>query len=222
LSIEQIGFNFRKLGFKKSFYFYASSLHPNELTYCNCLNYGPNDGLDPRQLTKGEMYIRSLLLDLIEFFRKNIDGCQECYAAGAAPYIGQRRGRSVYCEYELTREDCIEGKQFEDQIGCASFIDLGNIIVKNSGAFGILYRAIIPLKIKNLLAASWTISPDNIAFAATRNTVPSMITGQAAGTAAAIAINNRCTPHEISIKTLQGKLKEGNALLKPVEFDIKN
>jgi hypothetical protein len=215
--LVRIGFNIHRLGFKKAFYFYASSLRPNELTYCNCLNYGPNDGLDPEELTDAEVYIRKLLLELVDFFRNNIDGCQKCYVAGASPYIGQRRGRAIHCEYELSKEDCLEGCEFEDQIGCFSFIDLGNLLVKNSGAFGIPYRAIIPLKIKNLLVAGRTISPDNIAFAATRNTVCSMITGQAAGSAASIAISKGIIPRDIDVKNLQEKLVEDGVLLKPIE-----
>ncbi|MFX0141661.1 MAG: FAD-dependent oxidoreductase [Candidatus Hodarchaeota archaeon] len=218
--LVRIGFNIRRLGFKKAFYFFASSLRPNELTYCNCLNYGPNDGLDPVRLTNGEIYIRGLLLEIINFFRSNIDGCQNCYAAGASPYIGQRRGRAIHCEYELSKEDCLEGHKFDDQVGCISFIDASNLIVKNSGAFGIPYRAIIPLKIKNLLVAGRTISPDNIAFAATRNTVPSMITGQAAGTAASMAVAEGCTPRDIDVKKLQEKLIKFNVLLNPISDPI--
>ncbi|MBD3254531.1 MAG: FAD-dependent oxidoreductase [Candidatus Lokiarchaeota archaeon] len=214
--LVRIGFNIRKLGFKKGFYFYASSLCPNELTYCNCLNFGPNDGLDPERLTNGEIYIRELMLDFVELLKKKVDGCQDCYAAGAAPYIGQRRGRSVHCIYELSKEDCLEGINFEDQIGCVSFIDLGNLIVKNSGAFGIPYRAILPLKIKNLLVAGRTISPDNVAFAATRNTVPSMITGEAAGIAASMASKLKISPKNINVKKLQEKLIKNGALLEPI------
>jgi hypothetical protein len=94
--------------------------------------------------------------------------------------------------------------------------------VKNSGAFSIPYRAIIPLKIKNLLVAGRTISPNNVAFAATRNTVPSMITGQAAGIAASISVLTECSPRDIDVKILQEKLVENNALLKPIEENLIN
>ncbi len=214
--LVRIGFNIRKLGFKKAFYFYATSLRPNELTYCNCLNYGPNDGLNPKELTDGEVYIRELMLEIINFFRIKIDGCQNCYAAGASPYIGQRRARAIHCEYELSKEDCLEGCEFEDQIGNISFIDAGNFIVKNSGAFGIPYRAIIPLKIKNLLVAGRTISPNNVAFAATRNTICSMITGQAAGIAASMAVAEESSSRDINVKKLQKKLVSNGVLLKPI------
>jgi hypothetical protein len=215
--LVRLKFNIRKLGFKKAYFFYAASLCPNEFTYCNCINYGPNDGLDPHALTQGEVNIRKELLEVVKFFREKVDGCQNCYAAGSSPYIGQRRARAIHCEYELSKEDCLEGRKFEDQIGCFSFIDAGKLYVKNSGAFGIPYRAIIPLKIKNLLVAGRTISPDNIAFAATRNTICSMITGQAAGTAASIAISKGIIPRDINVKNLQEKLIEDGVLLKPIE-----
>lgn len=215
--LVRLKFKIRKLGFKKAFFFYAVSLFPNELTYCNCLNYGPIDGLDPLALTKGEIIIRNELLEVVQFFRDKIDGCQNCYAAGASPHIGQRRARAIRCEYELSKEDCLEGRNFEDQIGCFSFIDIGKLHVKDSGAFGIPYRAIVPLEINNLLVAGRTISPDNIAFAATRNTVCSMITGQAAGTASAMAISKDIIPRDVDVKNLQEKLVEDGVLLEPIE-----
>ncbi|MBD3254533.1 MAG: FAD-dependent oxidoreductase [Candidatus Lokiarchaeota archaeon] len=219
--LVRIKFKIRKLGFKKAYFFYAVSLFPNELTYCNCLNYGPNDGLDPQALTEAEVYIRRELLEIVDFLQKNIDGCQNCYAAGASPYVGQRRARTIRCEYELSKEDCLEGRRFKDQIGCFSFIDAGKVYVKDSGAFGIPFRAIVPLEIKNLLVAGRTISPDNIAFAATRNTVCSMITGQAAGTAASIAVGKGISPREINVRKLQEKLKEDDVLLEPIEDNLK-
>ncbi len=215
LDLVRIGFNIRKLRTRGLYYFYASSLRPNELTYCNCLNFGPNDGLDAEALSKGEIFIREKMLEVVSAFRAKIDGCQECYAAGASPYIGQRRARSIHCKYELTKEDCINGKEFEDQIGCFSFIDLGNMKVKDSGAFGIPYRALIPINAENLLIAGRTMSPDNIAFAATRNTVCCLITGQAAGSAAAVSVLENITPREVDVKQLQDYLIQNNVLLKP-------
>ena len=215
LDLVRIGFNIRKLRVRGLHYFYASSLRPNELTYCNCLNFGPNDGLDAEALTQGEIFIRKKMLEVVRAFQEKIDGCQQCHAAGASPYVGQRRARSIHCEYELTRDDCITGRQFVDQIGCFSFIDLGTTIVKDSGSFGIPYRALIPVKSENLFIAGRTMSPDNIAFAATRNTVCCLITGQAAGTAAAISVLENITPREVDIKQLQDNLIQNNVLLKP-------
>jgi len=215
LDLVRIGINIRKLKFKKSFYFYASSLRPRELTYCNCINYGPNDGLDAEMLSNAEIYMREVMLDVVNLFQKSIDGCEECYAAGAAPAVGQRRARAIHCVYELTREDCLFGKHFDDQIGCFSFIDAPGMLVKDSGAYGIPYRALIPLEVDNLLIAGRMMTPDNVAFASTRNTVCCMICGQAAGIAASLAVKNGTSPLQVNVTTLQDRLSRAGVLLKP-------
>ena len=104
-------------------YFMSSSLRPRELTYCNCINYGPNDGLDAEALTQAEITLRRQMFEIVEFFRKNVAGCADCYPAGPSPSAGQRRSRAIRCEYELTQSDCVSARQFDDQIDCFSFID---------------------------------------------------------------------------------------------------
>jgi len=219
--LVRIGINIRKLGTKKLLYFYASSLRPRELTYCNCINYGPIDGLDPEGLTNAEIYMRETMLEVVKIFQEKVEGCENCYAAGAAPYIGQRRSRAIHCEYELTKEDCLAGREFDDQIGCFSFIDHPGMVVQNAGAFGIPYRALIPLRVNNLLIAGRMMSPDDIAFASTRNTVCCLICGQAAGTAAAIAVKDNVPPRYIDVKFLQESLKKAGVLLKPISDPFK-
>ncbi len=63
----------------------------------------------------------------------------------------------------------------------------------------------------NLLAAGSTISVDFITYAATRYCTPSICTGQAAGTAAALAIKNRVTPKKLNVKLLQETLRKQGA-----------
>jgi hypothetical protein len=196
-------------------WFMASSLRPRELTYCNCINYGPNDGLDAEALTNAEVYLRGRMLDIGEFFRQNIAGCEACYVAGPAPSAGQRRGRAIRCEYELTQEDCVQARHFDDQIGCFSFIDNPRDRVRDAGAYGIPYRALIPKGVDNLLVAGRMISVELTAHNSTRNTVCCLLCGQAAGTAAAISIQQEITPRKVDIQLLQKKLRQAGALLQP-------
>jgi hypothetical protein len=197
-------------------YFLSSSLRPREITYCNCINYGPNDGLDPDALTEAEVYLRSRVLEIADIFRKNFAGCEDCYIAGPAPAAGQRRGRAVRALYELTQEDCISGRQFDDQIGCFAFIDNPRDFVKDGGAYGIPYRALIPHGIDNLFITGRMITPDLAAHNSTRNTVACMVHGQAAGTAAALAVKSGFTPAEVDVEQLQTKLSDQKVLLTPV------
>jgi hypothetical protein len=201
-------------------YFLSSSVRPREITYCNCINYGPNDGLDPDALTNAEVYLRSRFLEIADLFRDNFSGCEDCYAAGPAPTAGQRRGRAIRALYELTREDCISGHQFSDQIGCFSFIDNPRDFVVDGGAYGIPFRALIPREVDNLLIAGRMISVDLSAHNSTRNTAACFVQGQAAGAAAALASQREIAPYKVDVEQLQKELSGQGVLLKPVPDPI--
>lgn len=196
-------------------YFIATSVRPRELTYCNCINHGPNDGLDPDALTAAEVDLRGQMSLIAEFFRKNIAGCDDCYVAGPAPSVGQRRARAIRCDYELSEEDCTGGRQFEDQIGCFSFIDNPDHFVGEAGAYGIPYRTLIPRGVDNLLVAGRMMSVDLVAHNSTRNTVCCLVCGQAAGTASALAARLETSPRNVDYASLRDILKTDGVLLAP-------
>jgi hypothetical protein len=197
-------------------YFLSSSVRPREITYCNCINYGPNDGLDPEALSNAEVYLRSRVLEIADIFRENFAGCEDCYIAGPAPVAGQRRGRAIRAFYELTREDCVSGKQFDDQIGCFAFIDNPVDFVKDAGAYGIPYRALLPKNVDNLIMAGRMLTVELAAHSSSRNTVACMVQGQAAGTAAALAVKNGGSLIDLDVEQLQEVLSNQRVLLKPV------
>jgi hypothetical protein len=197
------------------YYFLSSSLRPREITYCNCINYGPNDGLDPEALSNAETDLREKMLAIADMFRKNIAGCEDCYPAGPSPIAGQRRGRAIHCEAELSQVDCTEGIQVEDQIGCFGFIDNSHFLVKDAGAYGIPYRALLPKGVDNLLIAGRMMTVDVVAHNSTRNTVCCLICGQAAGTAAALAAQKDGQPRSVEVGQLQTLLCQSGALLNP-------
>ena len=193
----------------------SSSLRPRELTYCNCINYGPNDGLDVEALTAAEIDLRGRMFDIADFFRQHIAGCKDGYVAGPAPSVGQRRARAIHCDYELTREDCTEGRTFEDQIGCFSFIDNPVDLVRDAGAYGIPYRALLPTGVDNALIAGRMMTVDLPAHNSTRNTVCCLLCGQAAGAAAAMAAAKEISPREVDVQELRDQLKTDGVLLSP-------
>ena len=196
-------------------YFLSCSLRPREITYCNCINYGPNDGLDPDALTAAENDLRAKMLDIAELFRKHFAGCEECYVAGPAPTAGQRRGRAVRCQYELSQEDCVGGRQFDDQIAVFGFIDNSKYWVREGGAYGIPYRALLPQGMDNLLIAGRMMTVDLVAHNSTRNTVCCLACGQAAGTAAALAAGSGIAPGQVDVTRLRQTLAADGVLLEP-------
>jgi hypothetical protein len=203
-------------------YFLSTSVRPREITYCNCINYGPNDGLDVEALTIAETTLRQQMLEVAEIFRRNFAGCELAYPAGPAPAVGQRRGRAIRCHYELSEQDCIQGKRFDDQVGLFSFIDRPGYLVKDAGGYGIPYRALVPVGLDNVLIAGRMMSVDWIAHSSTRNTVACLIGGQGAGTGAALAARNHVANSEVDIEELQTTLRQAGVLLEPQLDPLEN
>lgn len=196
-------------------YFLSSSLRPREITYCNCINYGPNDGLDPLALTNAEISLRERMFQVVELFRRSFKGCEQAYVAGPAPAAGQRRGRAIHCDYELTKDDCVQGRQFPDQIACFGFIDNSRYFVNEAGAYGIPYRALLPQGLDNALIAGRMMTVDLVAHNSTRNAACCLACGQAAGTAAAMAARKSVDLREVDVADLRDHLRQDGAILTP-------
>lgn len=194
-------------------YFIGTSMRPRELTFCNCINDGPRDWLDPEALTEAEVGLRGRIFEVADFFRRTFDGCADCYPAGAAPACGPRRSRAVRCDYELTQDDVVSGARFEDQIGLFGFIDNGQFSVRDAGAYGIPYRALRPRGLDNLLVAGRMMTVELVAHNSTRNTTCCMVCGQAAGTAAALAVGDGCTTREVHDDRLHSVLRANDVIL---------
>ena len=196
--------------------FLSSSVRPREITYCNCVNYGPNDGLDPDALSAAETDLRERMLAVADMFRRHLAGCEGCYPAGAAPAAGQRRARAIRAEYDITQEDCTSARRFDDAVACFSFIDNPHHFVRDAGYYQIPYRALLPQGVDNLLMAGRMMTVELVAHNSTRNTVCCMICGQAAGTAAALAVAAGQPPRALDVAALQGRLRADGVLLEAV------
>jgi hypothetical protein len=84
---------------------------------------------------------------------------------------------------------------------------------KNQGSYAIPYRVLVPKKIDNLLVAGKCVSTDRSAYL--RYLQQTMVTGQAAGVAAALCVKGKKTPRELEsdVTELQTILKSQGAIL---------
>jgi len=73
-------------------------------------------------------------------------------------------------------------------------------------SYGIPYRSLLPVRIDNLLVAGRCISCTQEAQGSLRVMPPSFSLGQAAGTAAAIAVRKGLIPRRIDVAELQALL----------------
>lgn len=101
-------------------------------------------------------------------------------------------------------------KWFEDTIGFTGDWR------KPGPVYAIPFSALTGVKNQNLLTAGRSISVDNTAWDNLRAIPPCVVTGEAAGTAAALAVHHsNGNIHALKHKTLQAQLKKQNVLLSP-------
>ena len=141
-------------------------------------------------------------------------GCEKAFIARTRPSICVRRGRLIKCDYDITNDDVIEARHFDDDIMAYGFHDLApSFQVKNSGTYGIPFRALRVTGLDNLLAAGMLITSDHNAHMSTRNTVCCMGQGQAAGTAAALCAAKGYGTRDLPYPVLRRALEEAGVNL---------
>jgi hypothetical protein len=79
--------------------------------------------------------------------------------------------------------------------------------------YNIPYRSLLPAGLDNLLVAGRCISVDHRVHHATKEIPPCMATGEAAGTAAALAARLGISAGNVDVQELQARLKSQGALL---------
>lgn len=192
----------------------SSSLHEKDLTYINCTVIRPVDAIDVNEMTRAEILLRKQINEMIKFLKVNIPGFQNAFLSWTPLQLQIRRTRIVECEYDISLEEIVNGVRFNDEIALYGFHDCApRIVIKNGGAYGIPYRALLPKHIENLLVAGRMITSDWEAHMSTRNTVSCMAQGQAVGTAAAFCIQMNVSPRKIDINLLRENLIRGGVYL---------
>jgi hypothetical protein len=161
----------------------------------------------------------------LEVIRRHVPGCETASLIASAPALGVRESRRIRGEYELTIDDILDGRQFEDQVyRYACFVDIhepepgkrspyADRSLSPGLSYGVPYRCLVPQGIENLLVAGRCLSTTHEALASVRMMPSCMAMGQAAGTAAALCGASGVPPREVSVGRLRQMLAEDGVLL---------
>ena len=185
------------------------------------------DGTNPADVTRAEIEGRRQQRLLLEFARKFVPGFANAYILDTASHIGVRETRRILGGYVLTEQDILAKVNFADSIGIdsnrqnphgprhspdgmeGSAQDEENReLVASLFTYEIPYRCLVPQRIDGLIAAGRTISANHDADGYTRNQPACMVTGQAAGVAAALSARTGVSPRDIDIEMLQRSLRD--------------
>ncbi len=150
--------------------------------------------------TATEMGTRLQLRRILEQYKAS---CPEIFANAflydIAPQLGTRGSHRIVGEHVIGANDWAFPKQHEDCIAWHCTVDTLN----DNAPIEIPYRAILPQKVENLLAPGRHISADRIAIDNV-NLIPQCVgTGQAAGVAAAVAVEEGSSTHTVNVARVQ-------------------
>lgn len=178
------------------------------------------DGTDPVELTKAEVEGRKQAMEYVRFLRERIPGYEQAYLINFSTQIGIRETRRVYGDYRLTREDVLSARHFADAIAqCGAPIedhhpgsDTRWEYLPDGATYDIPLRSLIPQTLDNVLIAGRCLSATHDAHASVRSMGQCMAMGQAAGTAAALALQANHIVRAVPVAKLQQQLRSNGAL----------
>ncbi len=180
------------------------------------------DGTNVHQLTRGEVQGRRQVKDTFAFIKQVTPGFQDSYVVDIAPSIGIRETRRIVGAYQLTEEDVLQCRDFDDTIGVngwpveahvAGDVEFRFAPADSRGFNQLPYRMLVPGVVDNLLVAGRCASMTQGGQSSGRVTGPCFVMGQAAGTAADLALSGDGTAAGIAVPTLQRRLESDGAYL---------
>jgi hypothetical protein len=176
--------------------------------------------VDPWQLSQAEIIVREQIWQITAFLRKHVPGLENAHIITSGAQIGIRESRRIVGEYVLTGEDCLGALKFADVVARNAYpVDIhqpngvggDNRFLKPGEWYTIPFRCFVPKVMDGLLANGRCLSTDHVAHASTRTSPTCMAMGQAAGTAAAIAVRQDVPLRKVDVAELQATLKAQGA-----------
>lgn len=163
------------------------------------------DATDPGDLTLAEVECRKQVMREIDRLRREVPQFRNAHLCDIATQLGITESRRLIGEYVLRREDM--DRPFDDAIGITGHW------TKYGARYWLPYRSLQASEFDNLLAAGRCISVDHRTHHATKEIPACMVTGEAAGVAAAMAVQAGISPKQLDVGVLQGELRRQGAIL---------
>lgn len=163
------------------------------------------DATDPGEVSESLVECRRMVLEEAARLKGGVPGFEESYLSLVADQLGITESRRLQGSYVMSRDDI--DKPFTDTIARTGHW------TKYNCTYSIPFRSLLTRGLSNLLVAGRCISVDHRVHHATKEIPPCMATGQAAGTAAAMAAEGNVRVSAVDVPTLQSRLREQGAIL---------
>lgn len=178
------------------------------------------DGTDEAELALAEIEGRALVDRLADYLRAEVPGFEHARLGALASRIGVRETWRVIGDHVVTGEEVLTGAVFPDAIALgAGPLDThhaygaGISLSIPSRPFQIPFRALLPRGTDGIIVAGRCISATREGMAGVRHMGTVMAIGQAAGTAAALAVESARRPRDVDQDALRARLRRDDAIL---------
>ena len=197
---------------------YKSTL-PGVVT-CNMTNAVGIDGTDAEELTRATLTCRRQMDDIVRYLRRFVPGYESCYVISSASLIGIRETRHFKGKYTLNEKDILEARVFEDYVVKDAYFNFDVHNITGAGldktgvqkhfsqdkGYTIPYRCLLPEIKENLLLCGRNISGTHMAHSNFRVMPICVGIGEAAGTAAAIAVSKGISADAVTAEEIREKI----------------
>ena len=180
------------------------------------------DACDNRDYTAAECRLREDVYKMAGILREHFPEFRNSYVSMIAPQAGVRETRRIQGVHVISGEEYVNGFRYPDSISRGAHpIDIHSsagatqsVTFLKQAAY-VPYRALVANGFPNLLVAGRCISADRQAFASLRVQASCMGMGQAAGVAAAQAVQGKTEVNVLRLDTdrLASRLREIGACL---------
>jgi hypothetical protein len=177
-------------------------------------------GIDADELTRATLEGRQQVKRAMEFLRQAKHELGDIRLVALPVAIGVRETRRITGGYTLSLEDLKAGRRFDDGICLVRFPidihepgDTSQTVGYIMKPYHIPFRCLVPQNVENLLVAGRPISGTYEAHASYRVTGNCVAMGEAAGLAAALAVQRKVTPRQVPGKEVADMLRKRGVLL---------
>lgn len=189
------------------------------------------DATDEHSLTAGLIRGRQYVKEYEHYYKKYLTGYEDMELIATASLLGVRESRRIQCVETLDFTAFQNLSVFENEIGryCYS-VDIhpsnpsreehlkthGNFKARHlqkGESYGIPYGVLVPKTLENVLVAGRCIGTDRLMQGSMRVMPGCYISGQAAGTSAALCAAKHTRPADVDVRSLQRALLSVGACL---------
>lgn len=194
--------------------------------YINALQIFDVDGLNEAAKTAAIEKGKRETLHIVDYLRKEFSGFENAEVVSYPTELYVRETRHILAEYQLPMSDIWTNQDHWDNIGYGAYpVDVQaqtpqdyGYVLSSPEQFAIPFRSLVPLEVDGLLVVGRSAGYSSLAAGSARIVPTGMVTGDAAGVAASLAIQEGISVRELSkdeglIEQLRTNLKQQGAFV---------